>query len=552
MLATGGLIVTFAIFCLLSISQINRVDDSYNNLLDRRDAVIGNVQHLQYVVANMEIDVQQAILTQSFDTTSYEAHKQEFTETLAAFSATSPNAKSQEQIDLLVAHYETYIDVLEKALSQQIKNEQVLTFLTAEQFQQKHDAFHEQAEAILGIAKNVMTQDREAAQKATASIIATCLAAVIIFIAIGVFVSYRLGRTIAKPINTIAARMNELANGNFALAPLTSTSKDEIGQLVYSTNTMVTKVKSLFEDVQQSTHHIANVSNMMTEATVQSRQSSSNVAEIAHTNAEYADTQLHYFEQAHKQMMLVTEEIATIEQQSNAMQGTNVHTLSLSKQGEHVINDVLRNMEEIEQSSQNVSQIAQNLQTYSQNADSMLSLITAISDQTNLLALNASIEAARAGEAGKGFAVVADEVRTLAEQSHESVDRVREVVSLIHNGTAALAQTVSHSHRNVLTGLDTSTNAQQIFHELHDSIEHLTSNTSQVVQAIGHMRSLQGDLESSIEQSKDISLHVQNTSQQTTAVAQEQLAISEQLATSVQEFEDISKTLLTNVQRFTV
>lgn len=428
----------------------------------------------------------------------------------------------------------------------------MLTFLTAEQFQQKHDAFHEQAEAILGIAKNVMTQDREAAQKATASIIATCLAAVIIFIAIGVFVSYRLGRTIAKPINTIAARMNELANGNFALAPLTSTSKDEIGQLVYSTNTMVTKVKSLFEDVQQSTHHIANVSNMMTEATVQSRQSSSNVAEIAHTNAEYADTQLHYFEQAHKQMMLVTEEIATIEQQSNAMQGTNVHTLSLSKQGEHVINDVLRNMEEIEQSSQNVSQIAQDLQTYSQNADSMLSLITAISDQTNLLALNASIEAARAGEAGKGFAVVADEVRTLAEQSHESVDRVREVVSLIHNGTAALAQTVSHSHRNVLTGLDTSTNAQQIFHELHDSIEHLTSNTSQVVQAIGHMRSLQGDLESSIEQSKDISLHVQNTSQQTTAVAQEQLAISEQLATSVQEFEDISKTLLTNVQRFTV
>lgn len=290
----------------------------------------------------------------------------------------------------------------------------------------------------------------------------------------------------------------------------------------------------------------------MTEATVQSRKSSTNVAEIAHTNAEYADTQLHYFEQAHTQMMRVTEEIATIEQQSNAMQGTNMHTLSLSKKGEHVIDDVLRNMEEIEQSSQNVSKIAQDLQTYSQNADSMLSLITAISDQTNLLALNASIEAARAGEAGKGFAVVADEVRKLSEQSHESVDRVREVVSLIHNGTAALAQTVSHSHRNVLTGLDTSTSAQQIFYELHNSIEDLTANTSQVVQAIGHMRTLQSDVQSSIEQSKDISLHVQNTSQQTTAVAQEQLAISEQLATSVQEFENISKTLLTNVQRFTV
>ena len=552
MFTTGSIIIVFALFCLLAISQINKVDRSYNNLLDRRDHVIGNVQHLQFMMTNMEVAVQQAILTQNYDTTAYNTYKQQFHETLTAFEATSPNAKSQQQIDLLVSHYETYIATLEKALQQQLSNEDVLAFLAAENFTEKHDAFHEQAETILTIAKNVMEQDRASTQQTTLTIIFSCLAIVGLFLVVGAAISYKLGRTIATPINTVAQRMGDLANGNFAVEPLHVTTNNELGQLMTSTNVMVEHVKALFEDVQHSATHITQASNTMSDATTQSRNSASNVAQIAQSNAEYADLQLSYFEQAHDQMVLVTEEIATIEQQSEAMQGTNIHTRQLSQQGEEVITHVLQNMDEIEQSSQSITALANQLQTYSKNADDMLSLITAISEQTNLLALNASIEAARAGEAGKGFAVVADEVRKLAEQSHQSVDRVRDVVNLMHEGTTALSQTVAHSHDNVLNGLHTSTNAQNIFKQLHQSIEHLTTNTTNVVDAIHHMRTLQQSLEASIEQSKHVSLNVQNTSQQTTAVAQEQLAISEQLSSNVAEFETISKTLATNVQRFRV
>lgn len=552
MLTTGSIIAAFALFCLLSVSQINKVDGSYNNLLDRRDAVIGNVQHLQFVMANMEIAVQQALLTQQYDTTSYYTHKKEFEETLQAFAATSPNAKSQEQIDLLITHYDAYIAMLEKGLEQQLKPEEVLNFLAAEDFQQKHDAFHEQAETILTIAKGVMVNDRDAAQSTTSSIIMSCIVTVVLFVIIGAVVSYMLGRAIAKPVNVVAKRMDELAHGNFAVEPLPVTSNNELGLLTTSTNVMVTNLKTLFEDVHASAKTLAQASMTMSEATTQSRSSSHNVASIAQTNAEHADLQLSYFEEAHGQMGLVTEEIVTIEQQSAAMEETNDHTLQLSKQGEQVLTSVLTSISSIEESSKSVATIADSLQTYSKNADSMLSLITAISEQTNLLALNASIEAARAGEAGKGFAVVADEVRKLAEQSHSSVDQVREVVNLIHEGTASLAKTVATSQTSVLAGIKTSTNAQHIFSELHASIEHLTQNTSHVVEAIGHMRMLQSSVEQSIEQSKHISLNVQNTSQQTTAVAQEQLAISEQLASSVEQFEDVSATLLSHVQRFKV
>ena len=552
MVTTGSIIIVFALFCLLAISQINKVDGSYNNLLDRRDNVIGNVQHLQYVMTNMEVSVQQAILTKNYDMATYNTYKQEFEETLAAFEATSPNAKSQQQIDLLITAYEAYCATLEKALAQQLASESVVAFLAAESFTQKHDAFHEQADTILGIAKGVMEQDRVNTQQTTVTIIVSCLAVVGLFLFIGAGMSYRLGRIIARPINTVAQRMNALANGNFSHEPLHVTTNDELGQLVQSTNTMVTNVQALFEDVRHSAQSITAASATMSDATQQSRTSAGNVAQIAQSNAEHADLQLSYFEQAHGQMLLVTEEIVTIEEQSDAMQGTNYHTLSLSQEGEQVIQNVLQSMHEIEQSSTSITALAKQLQAYSENADDMLLLITSISEQTNLLALNASIEAARAGDAGKGFAVVADEVRKLAEQSRQSVDRVRDVVNLMHQGTESLTQTCAHSHHNVLTGLNTSMNAEHIFKQLHQSIEHLTVNTTHVVDAIHHMRTLQQSLETSIEQSKDVSLHVQNTSQQTTAVAQEQLAVAEQLATNVAQFEAIAQTLAANMQRFHV
>ena len=51
-----------------------------------------------------------------------------------------------------------------------------------------------------------------------------------------------------------------------------------------------------------------------------------------------------------------------------------------------------------------------------------------LADQSNMLALNAAIEAVRSGERGKGFAIVAREIRSLADQSIQATNRVREIL----------------------------------------------------------------------------------------------------------------------------
>src|SRR5690606_34427613 len=114
-----------------------------------------------------------------------------------------------------------------------------------------------------------------------------------------------------------------------------------------------------------------------------------------------------------------------------------VSTRNEANHSGEIVQNAVRAISEIAQSSQEISQI--------------IGVIDEIAFQTNLLALNAGVEAARAGEAGRGFAVVASEVRALAQRSAEAARQIKTLISTssgqVEQGVKLMAETGEVSER---------------------------------------------------------------------------------------------------------
>jgi len=69
------------------------------------------------------------------------------------------------------------------------------------------------------------------------------------------------------------------------------------------------------------------------------------------------------------------------------------------------------------------------LETIGRKINKIVDAIGLVAVQTTMLAVSGSVEAARAGDSGRGFAVVSSDIRSLARETSDSVERIKDVVS---------------------------------------------------------------------------------------------------------------------------
>jgi methyl-accepting chemotaxis protein len=79
------------------------------------------------------------------------------------------------------------------------------------------------------------------------------------------------------------------------------------------------------------------------------------------------------------------------------------------------------------------------LQERTRRIDKIVDAIVMVTVQTKMLAVNGNVEAARAGEYGRGFSVVADDIRSLANESSENADRIKDLVKDVQTQIARVA-----------------------------------------------------------------------------------------------------------------
>lgn len=239
----------------------------------------------------------------------------------------------------------------------------------------------------------------------------------IVAVVLSIFVSMMVTRMILGPVREMISVVRKLADGDLTQS-IEMASRDEIGELVDSINTMRLKMS-------EAVGHAVQIAQTLSDS------SSEEAAAIEETSASL-------------------DEIASMTKQ-NADNTGEANNLMVS--AKDAIQKAGLSMNELTNSMKEIA-------AASQQAQKVVKSIDEIAFQTNLLALNASVEAARAGEAGAGFAVVADEVRNLAMRATESargssgfitdiVNKVKRGEELVGTTNTVFADVASSSEKVV-------------------------------------------------------------------------------------------------------
>ena len=314
-----------------------------------------------------------------------------------------------------------------------------------------------------------------------------------IALALGALFSWRVTRSITRPLARAVKAAEAVAGGDLA-QPILAESRDETGRLLHALQDMQEKLAGAVRAIRHGAETISSASGQIAAGNVDlSSRTEEQAASLEETAASM------------EQLASTVKQNADNARQANHLAAS---ASDIAQRGGAAVAAVVGTMQDISASSHKISEI--------------VSVIDGIAFQTNILALNAAVEAARAGEQGKGFAVVAGEVRSLAQRSAQAA---REVKALIEESAGKVGQGA-------------------------DQVEGAGATMQEIVVAVRHVTDIMGEISAaSHEQAGGID-QVNRAVAQMDEVTQQNAALVEEAAAAAGSMQDQARELVRAVGVF--
>ncbi|MGE7914151.1 methyl-accepting chemotaxis protein [Lysinibacillus xylanilyticus] len=362
--------------------------------------------------------------------------------------------------------------------------------------------------------------------------------AIIFFITLATWIS----RLIVNPVKELQANMLQAGDGDLTVQG-TYSSKDEIGQLTQSFNTMINNIRNTVTKVTETANHVAAASEELNANAAETTKATEMVANTMETIAHGSVEQLKNVSNTANTVNELSTGVQQVAGNAQAVSELSGDSLSLVINGMNAANQMNQQMMDITERVNGLSEVVDLLGKRSNEIGQIIDSITAIAEQTNLLALNAAIEAARAGEHGKGFAVVADEVRKLAEQSAVSSNQIEVLISETQKDTQKAVESMKLVTAEITEGIKTTENTRTTFASIQDAIQSVTMQVEEVSAAVEQMAAGTEEIVGSMNTIHSISKSTTAGTESISATTEEQMASMEEISSSAYALANLAEEL---------